>query len=237
MTDNVQVFHGEWDDEGVFFYQAYNNNIADWAIEHQQFGGPEFNPRRMTWIKPSFAWVLYRSGYGHKHGQKRILKIKLPHNIVADLLSQCKCKHSGGGSNGRVQWDPARDIMTTENGKEPRCCQRMRAIQIGLKGPLSEQYVQNVISIQDVTNIAHSIGEAHCLFAAKGKKIQTKIKDVNDAMEKLMIELPVEESYIPHCSEDVLIQLGMLPGTTSNWVSAMGRGGTERMEQIVLHRP
>ena len=75
MTDNVQVFHGEWDDEGVFFYQAYNNNIADWAIEHQKFGGPEFNPRRMTWIKPSFAWVLYRSGYGHKHGQNRILHL------------------------------------------------------------------------------------------------------------------------------------------------------------------
>ena len=67
----------------------------------------------------AYSEFLYRSGYGHKHGQKRILKIKLPHNIVADLLSQCKCKHSGGGSNGRVQWDPARDIMTTDNGKEP----------------------------------------------------------------------------------------------------------------------
>lgn len=22
----------------------------------------------MTWIKPSFAWMLYRSGYGLKHG-------------------------------------------------------------------------------------------------------------------------------------------------------------------------
>ena len=80
-----------------------------------------------------------------------------------------------------------------------------------------------------MTVLAHAIGEAHCLFTAKGKKIQTKIKDVNDAMEKLMIELPVEKSYIPHCSEDVLIQLGMLPGTTSNWVSAMGRGGTDRI--------
>merc|ERR1740121_3005493 len=60
------MFIGEWDEEGVFFYQAFNKEIADWALENQKFGGPAFNPVRMTWIKPSFAWVLYRAGYGHK---------------------------------------------------------------------------------------------------------------------------------------------------------------------------
>ena len=48
-----------------------------------RFGGPDFNPTRMTWIKPSFAWVLYRSGYGRKHNQTRILKVKLAHEAVA----------------------------------------------------------------------------------------------------------------------------------------------------------
>ena len=62
-------FKGEWDDEGVYVYQAYSQPIADWAVEHQQLGGPDFNPTRMTWIKPSFAWVLYRAGYAHKHNQ------------------------------------------------------------------------------------------------------------------------------------------------------------------------
>ena len=54
---DVQVFRGEWDEEGVFVYQAFNEQIANWALQHQGFGGPHFNPVRMTWVKPSFAWV------------------------------------------------------------------------------------------------------------------------------------------------------------------------------------
>ena len=47
----------------------------------------------MTWIKPSFAWMLYRSGYGKKPGQERVLRIKLSHETVSKLLSQCKLSH------------------------------------------------------------------------------------------------------------------------------------------------
>ena len=83
---NPQIFEAEWDTEGVFFYQAYNNKIVDYALAHQQLGGPNFNPTRMTWIKPSFAWVLYRSGYAKKHNQERILKIKLSHHAVSGRL-------------------------------------------------------------------------------------------------------------------------------------------------------
>lgn len=68
-------------------------------------------------FKPSFAWVLYRSGYGRKHNQTRVLKVKLPHEVVAEVLGQCACGHGAGGGNGRVQWDPARDLMSSEAGK------------------------------------------------------------------------------------------------------------------------
>ena len=56
----IQMINAAWDEEGVYFYQAYNSDIADYALEHQKFGGPSWGPSRMTWIKPSFAWVLYR---------------------------------------------------------------------------------------------------------------------------------------------------------------------------------
>lgn len=141
--DDVQVFRGQWDDKGVYFYQAYNDEIADWAVQHQQFGGPQFNPTRMTWIKPSFAWVLYRSGYARKHNQTRILRVKLSHISAAELLNHCQCRTGGGGSKGRVQWDPERDLMSGD-GRAPREMLRRRAIQIGLhslKGSLSEFYV------------------------------------------------------------------------------------------------
>ncbi len=51
------------------------------------------------------------------------------------------------------------------------------------------------------------------------------MKDVELAMENLKIELPVERTYTPHCSNDTLVQLGMLPGTTANWVATMGIWG------------
>ena len=55
-----------------------------------RLGGPNpppvWNPTRMTWIKPSFAWVLYRSGYGRKHNQTRVLKMKLSHDTVEGTL-------------------------------------------------------------------------------------------------------------------------------------------------------
>merc|ERR1712014_481378 len=130
------------------------------------------NTTRTTWIKPSFGWVLYRSGYGQKSNQNRILKIKLPHHELGEILSRCQCidtnkatRKSNGEkdqhvSNGRVQWDPARD-MRSADGKEPSKMSRLRAIQIGLAGRLSEFYVSSTISIQDVTKLGHEICKAH----------------------------------------------------------------------------
>jgi len=162
-SSKVQVFNAEWDEEGVFVYQAFKDSIADWALENQKFGGPEFNPRRMTWIKPSFAWVLYRSGYARKHNQTRLLKVKLPHEAIAHILSQCACGKGGGGTKGRVQWDPERDMLSGD-GKEPNKLGQTRAIQIGMKDEVSEFYVQNAVSIQDVTELAQS---ARCSFFEK----------------------------------------------------------------------
>ena len=152
----------------------------------------------MTWIKPSFAWVLYRSGYAHKHHQERILKIKLPHDAVAALLSKCACRHGGGGTKGRVQWDPARDVLTSEEkGKVPRRMLRERAIQIGLSRELSERFVASIIAVHDVTELAHRVGAAH------------KAKDVAAAMAELSPLLPHERAYLPHCEQADLVRLQM----------------------------
>ena len=172
LLRDVPVIRGEWDEEGVYVYQAYSDAIADYALKHKMFGGPAWKPTRMTWIKPSFAWMLYRSGYSTKTGQNRILKIKLSHQSIAHLLSQCNLTHTDEATivksskeekgNGRVQWDPERDLYQSEK-KEPRRMLRTRAIQIGLSGPLSEWYVNNIISIEEVTDLAHNAKVAHTL--------------------------------------------------------------------------
>ena len=54
-SSKVQVFNAEWDEEGVFVYQAFKDSIADWALENQQFGGPEFN------IQKFFEWIFSKN--------------------------------------------------------------------------------------------------------------------------------------------------------------------------------
>lgn len=220
-TFRVQVFEGEFDDEGVYFYQAFNDKIAEYALKHQTFGGPNFNPQRMTWIKPSFAWVLYRSGYGYKKNQTRILKVKLSHDTVATILSRCTCCHAGWrGSkieeclNGRIQWDPARDLYSADK-KVPRKMLSTRAIQIGVARSLSSFYVESILKITDVTQLAHQVCLAHCM---------RKRRKAKELMEELKLQLPVERPYLPQCQEHILKRLGMLPGKEARALAQIGRG-------------
>jgi hypothetical protein len=198
--DAVNAFHADWDEEGVYFYQAYNDALAAWAVEHQTLGGPLFKPDRMTWIKPSFAWMLYRSGYGRKHGQTTVLRVKLAHSAVAELLDGSKCGHGGGGSWGRVQWDPARDLAMSEKVGQrwlPRRSLTQRAIQIGLKGALSHLYVSSILSIEDMTPLARMVETAHV-----GKEAAVRAE-----VARLEHLLPREREYIPTCPADTLSRL------------------------------
>ena len=216
---HLQIFEGEYDQDGVFFYQAFCDDIAEWSIKNQCLGGERFNPKRMTWIKPSFGWMLYRSGYGSKHNQTRVLKLKISHESLAYILQRCQCSHGRGGSLGRVQWDPARDLWSPD-GREPRKMLRKRAIQIGIKGPLSEYYLRSILSIEDVTELAQDVGRAHLLLGSK----KDPFKPGEGPMQLLAPRLPDERSYLPCCPPATLQQLGMLSGETAEMVYGLGKG-------------
>ncbi|MEC4896310.1 MAG: DUF4291 domain-containing protein [Oscillatoria sp. PMC 1051.18] len=155
-----------YDNEGIFIYQAYNPEIAAEALSLGTFG-KKFKRDRMTWIKPSFGWMLYRSGYASKSGQERILKIKLTHSGFQEILSQVvltkfepktypsKLDWQIALKNSlvRCQWDGDRDrrLHRCEN----------RAIQLGIRGRIVISYVNDwIIGIEDVTPLAHAIKTA-----------------------------------------------------------------------------
>lgn len=81
-----QIF-ASFDTEGICVYQAFKPSIADEALRRGTFG-KGFNLERMTWIKPSFGWMLYRSDYATARRQERILKIKLTHKGFETILSR-----------------------------------------------------------------------------------------------------------------------------------------------------
>src|SRR5262249_23601423 len=55
----------QYDASTVVVYQAYAPEIGRFAAEHGWFGGP-FSYERMSWVKPNFLWMMYRSGWGTK---------------------------------------------------------------------------------------------------------------------------------------------------------------------------
>jgi hypothetical protein len=155
----------QYDAQTIRVYQAYSDAIADAALARGTFVSPPFKMERMTWIKPSFLWMMYRSGWGMKDvGQARILAIDisrkgfewaLAHSCLShpdESMSQDEWQSMKQNSPVRVQWDPERDLLL-----QP---QPHRAIQIGLSKHAVELYVQEWIHrITDVTPLAHDIHE------------------------------------------------------------------------------
>lgn len=65
-----------YDDNTIRIYQAYCKGIAEEAVRLGTFG-KRFKMERMTWIKPSFLWMMYRCGWGLKENQERILAVDI----------------------------------------------------------------------------------------------------------------------------------------------------------------
>lgn len=168
MAIPLRQIRAVYDEKTIRVYQAYNDAIADSALEHGTFVSPPFKMERMTWIKPSFLWMMYRSGWGMKdEGQKRILAIDITRDGFEWALAHSCPSHRNPELNEegwkqlkekspvRIQWDPERDLFLNPLS--------YRAIQIGLSGEAVERYMNGWIQcITDVTPLAHSI---HTLVA------------------------------------------------------------------------
>jgi len=66
--DRERLVRAHYGDETITVYQAYAPQIAESAARAGTFL-PPFSRGRMTWIKPSFGWMMHRCGWGRKPGQ------------------------------------------------------------------------------------------------------------------------------------------------------------------------
>lgn len=159
----IRQIRADYDDESITVYQAYSPQIATPAVAAGKFVSP-FKMDRMTWIKPSFLWMMYRSGWATKPGQERVLAIRMTRDGFEEALAQSCLSHFDSDmysshdewqrikedSPVRIQWDPERNIDL-----EPM---PWRAIQIGLGGPVVDDYVNRwTIAIDDVTDRIHEL--------------------------------------------------------------------------------
>ena len=161
--ERAREVRAHYDDAGVVVYQAFSPHIAEDAVRLQTMGRG-FTLERMTWIKPSFGWMLYRSGYARKHRQERILRIRLAHGGFRAILAEAIPTAFTPGlfsddrewssalrqSRVRYQWDPDRDLRLVRLDR--------RAIQLGIRGEVVARYVQEwILGVEDVTELALEI--------------------------------------------------------------------------------
>ncbi|MDC0435055.1 DUF4291 domain-containing protein [bacterium] len=153
-----QVILAQYDDESVTVYQAYNKSIGQYAATNGAFGG-EFSFTRMTWIKPNFLWMMYRSGWGTKENQEVTLAIKVRRAEFDNILKlavpssfdeeQYKSREEWQvhvkESDVRLQWDPDHDPLGEK--------QNRRAIQLGLRGSAVQSFARDwLLGISDISD-------------------------------------------------------------------------------------
>ncbi|MFA8298634.1 MAG: DUF4291 domain-containing protein [Hyphomicrobiales bacterium] len=174
-----------FDEETITVYQAFNKHIAEAALKAQTFV-PPFKKERMTWIKPSFLWMMYRSGWASKENQEIILSIKikregfdwiinhscLSHFTPEVYASQEEWNKIKNSSPVRIQWDPEKDIHLN--------ALNYKSLQIGMKAEAVQHYIDDwIVSIKDITGDCKAI---------------KRMIDSGD-IEKATELLPLEEVY------------------------------------------
>ncbi len=157
----------------VVVYQAFRPEIGRYAVEHQRFGGP-FGMGRMSWVKPNFLWMMYRSGWGTKPDQGVTLAVTLHRpafdailaaavhsTYVADVYgAEQQWRREVARSDVRLQWDP-------DHGPTGAPLAR-RAIQLGLRGNALARYAADwIVSIEDVSPF---VAEQRVALAAGGSQ-------------------------------------------------------------------
>lgn len=147
----------------VTVYQAYSPEIGVPAVREGRFPGV-WKRDRMTWVKPSFLWMMYRCGWGTKEGQETVLAVEISRDgFEWALRNACLSSHVQGlhpdratwqrqlrRAPARVQWDPERDLRL-----QPLS---YRSLQLGLSGEAVRRYADEwTVAIRDVTPLAREI--------------------------------------------------------------------------------
>lgn len=174
---NFMEIRAVYTDKTIRVYQAYSDEIADEALKKGTFG-EHFKLSRMTWIKPSFLWMMYRCGWASKEGQERVLAIDIKREAFDYIVQNAifskydseqdtsieEWKLKIKNSDIRCQWDPERDIWGNPLD--------YRSIQLGLRGQAVVDYVNDwIVHISDITDYVKELDALRC----KGIDITDKI--------------------------------------------------------------
>jgi len=212
-----------YDDETITVYQAYNRGIATAAVKEQKLhASPLFKPTRMTWIKPSWAWMLYRAGYSYKDpGQERILALRMRHKDFLGLLERAVLTFGhGSAKNEKAELEPKPRISQagpeekgetgpTGPGEEARVGRRKHRDPAAEKSPdVKVQWdPERTVRLGKLDYRSIQIGIPAALSPEWTERWIVSIEDVTERARELKRVLDEK----PDVSDAELVELGLVP--------------------------
>ena len=150
-----------YDEETIIVYQAYRPSIGLFAIKNGYFGGDDYSLSRMSWIKPNFLWMMYRSNWGMSEGQEVILGLRISRVFFNQILNEAVSSSFDAEtydsrevwqdavkqSDVRLQWDPDH---APDGSKLSR-----RAVQLGLRGEILNSFAKD--ELLEVINMSEFV--------------------------------------------------------------------------------
>ena len=159
----IHEIRADYDATSIVVYQAFPEAIAEPALKAGTFVAP-FSFGRMTWIKPSFLWMMERNNWGLKPGQEHILAVRITRTGWEDALAQAVLTHPEKGvyrdeedwrrqfeqAPVYVQWDPERTLRGAALD--------FKSIQVGISRHVIKQFVDEwIVGIQDMTPLVRKL--------------------------------------------------------------------------------
>ncbi|WP_406206228.1 DUF4291 domain-containing protein [Kitasatospora sp. NBC_01560] len=147
----------------ITVYQAYPPHIGLPAAREGRFPAA-WKRDRMTWIKPSFLWMMYRCGWASKEGQETVLAVEISREGFDWALRHARLSGYEPGLHAdraawkrqvkqapaRAQWDPERDLQLQPLPH--------RSLQLGLTGEAARRYADEwTVTVTDVTPLVREV--------------------------------------------------------------------------------
>ncbi len=161
----VRQVRAVYSPETITVYQAYPVPIAIAAARAGRFV-PPFKRDRMSWLRPSFLWQMYRCRWATADGQERVLAVEVTREgFEWALAHSCLAQYDHAfhpdreqwtaalkESPVRVQWEPERSLALTPLPH--------RSLQVGLGESVLDRYVEEwTVGVTDITHVVRRIRE------------------------------------------------------------------------------
>jgi hypothetical protein len=153
----LHEIRADFDARTIVVYQAYAPAIALPAVAAKKFV-PPFSLGRMTWIKPSFLWLMARSNWAQRPGQEHVLAVRITRAgweeaLASGVLTAFDARahadreawtRAFAAAAVHVQWDPERSLRGATLDHD--------SIQVGLSRAVIQRFVDEwTVDITDLT--------------------------------------------------------------------------------------